>query len=426
MAGLRGNQASFALAKQTGKNFPKTVYTDRLPLTNGNIAPSRNTGNLAETDANRDQGIVFLQDYGVEGNPEVYVRGDNIHHILEAALGTLGTSGAGPYTQTITPANALSYYSMYKELGGTLFEQFTDCKVGQLDITADAGQPLNAALTINGRQAQRLTTAPANTAEVVTISSTGIPTGGTFTITFMGQTTAPIAYNAAAAAVKAAVEALTNVVSAGGTFTAGGGPLPTAVTLTGATGFATGGLDPMTVDSSGLTGGTSPLISAATTTQGASALPALASGAVYNYNEASVLLGGVATALVGSLNLSINNNVTTQQTDDAKLYDIIEGKREVTLGFRLIFEDVQQYSLFHYGSTSGVDQSSALAQTSAVFTFSKGPGSSISFSLPSLAYTEFPADPNANGDPVTVDVKAVAQRGGSPVITATVVNAVSS
>ena len=427
MAGARGNQAQFGLAKQTAKDFPNTAYTDLLPFSGGNIAPSRSVDNLSETDASRDQGVTYLQNFGVEGSPEVYVRDANIHHILEAALGTLGTSGSGPYVHTVTPANALPYYSMYRDLGGLLWEQFSDCKVSELTISADAGAPLTAALTVMGRQSQRLTAAPADTDEVKTVTLTGTPTGGTFTLTFMGQTTAPIAYDAVDTDVQAAVEALSNVVSAGGTFTPGGGPLPgTGVTLTGATGFAALGLDPMSIDTSGLTGGTTPAGTVVTTTQGATDLPTLASGAVYNYNEASVVLGGAATAQVGSFELGISNNVTSQQTDDAKFYDIVEGKREVTLGFQLIFEDIEQYALFHYGSTSGTDQSSALATTSAVFTFSKGASNSISFTLPSLAYSEFPAEPNPNGDPVTIDVKAVAQRGASPVVTASITNAVAS
>jgi hypothetical protein len=125
MAGVPGNQASFALAKQTGGRGALTsTYTDRLPLSGGSIQPSRSIDNLSETDSSRDQGVAFLQNYGVEGSPEVYVRADNIHHILEAALGTIGDAGAGPYTHTVTPAATLPYYSMYRELGTVLYEQF--------------------------------------------------------------------------------------------------------------------------------------------------------------------------------------------------------------------------------------------------------------------------------------------------------------
>lgn len=422
MAGARGNQASFALAKQVSKGLPVTAYTDRLPFAGGSIGPSRAIDNLAETDANRDRGVAFLQNYGVEGSPEVYARDANIHHLLEAALGTIATSGATNYTHTLTPANTLPYYSMYREIGGVLFEQFTDCKIGELTIAADAGMPLTAAMVVQGRSAQRLTVAPTNVTEVQSIVTSGVPTGGTFTISFLGATTAAIPYNETAANIATAVNALAPVVAAGGTFVGAGGPLPTAVTLTAATGFVSRGLPPITVDGSGLTGGTAAAVTASTTTQGATALPALANSAAYNFNEAKVTLAGGVVATVGSFNLSINNNLSSQQTDDAQLYDVVEGLREVTLGFQLIFEDATEYSKFHYGGSTGTDQSSSLSTTSANFQFSKGSINQIAFDLPQLAYTEFPVDPNPAGDPVTVDVVAVANRGASPVVTATVKN----
>ena len=62
-------------------------------------------------------------------------------------------------------------------------------------------------------------------------------TGGTFTLTFNGQTTAPLAFNATAAQIDAALEALSNAAPA--TSTATGGPVNTAnvtVELPGALG----------------------------------------------------------------------------------------------------------------------------------------------------------------------------------------------
>lgn len=68
------------------------------------------------------------------------------------------------------------------------------------------------------------------TNEVQSLVATG-GTAGDFTLTFIGQTTAAIAYNATAAAVQAALEALPNVNP--GDIVAAGGPLPTTpVTLT--------------------------------------------------------------------------------------------------------------------------------------------------------------------------------------------------
>lgn len=149
-------------------------------------------------------------------------------------------------------------------------------------------------------------------------------------------------------------------------------------------------------------------------------LPALASGAVYNYNDAAVTLAGGATALVSSFELTISNNVSSQQTDDVVPYDVVVGSREVTLGFSMVFEDLLEYNRFHYGSTSGTAQSSSLATVAAVFTFTLGVNNEISFTLPAISYEEFPVEPDPGGDPITVDVRARAQRGAAPVVTAVV------
>lgn len=103
------------------------------------------------------------------------------------------------------------------------------------------------------------------TAEVQTVTITGTPTGGTFTLTFDGQTTAGIAYNAAAAAVQTALEALSNLLP--GDVTVGGGPgpgTPYTVTFT----IAEGNVPQMTASGAGLTGGTAPAVAVTTTTPG--------------------------------------------------------------------------------------------------------------------------------------------------------------
>jgi hypothetical protein len=103
--------------------------------------------------------------------------------------------------------------------------------------------------------------------EVQSISITGTPTGGTFTLSFQGNTTSNIAYNATAAAVAAAFQALPNVGVTGATTT--GGPLPaTPVVLTFAGNLANTGLPLITATSTGLTGGTTPAVVVTRTTPG--------------------------------------------------------------------------------------------------------------------------------------------------------------
>lgn len=319
MAGVAGNQAWFALAKQSsGRGTPATAAVDTLAFSGGTASPNREVDQLSETDASRQEGSSYVRTTGSAGSPECYVRDANIHHILELALGTLASSGTTNYTHTITPAASLPYATFWRKQGSILWEQFDDCKVSELTISADAGSPLTAAISFVGRAATRLTADP--------ISGWSAPAD------------------------------------------------------------------------------------------------AIATGSVYNYNEAEVTLAGSATSLVSSFELTITNNVSPQQTDDAVPYDVVEGLFGVSLGFDVIFDSIAEYARFHTGSTSGTAQSSSLATTSANFIFSKGANNSIAFDFPLIAYEEFPVDPDPGGAPVVASVRARSQRGGSPFVTATVKN----
>lgn len=106
----------------------------------------------------------------------------------------------------------------------------------------------------------------AGTNEVQTLTKIGTISGGTFTLTFNGQTTAPIAWNAVAADVQAALIALSNIGP--GEVGVTGGPInsaPFTVTFT----FGSGAADvtQLTADTTLLTGST-PGITPATSTPG--------------------------------------------------------------------------------------------------------------------------------------------------------------
>ena len=105
--------------------------------------------------------------------------------------------------------------------------------------------------------------------EVQTITITGSPTGGVFTLTFSGQTTASIDFDATAAEVRTALEALSNIDP--GDVVVAGGPLPgTAVTVTFSGQYAGQDVALMTDVDAGLTGGTTPAVTVTTTTPGGS------------------------------------------------------------------------------------------------------------------------------------------------------------
>lgn len=128
------------------------------------------------------------------------------------------------------------------------------------DLSVCSPDPNVMAFTIGG---DTITRAAVDESQTVTIN--GGPTGGTFTLTFEGDTTAPIAFDALAAAVQSALEGLDNLE-------------PGDVTVTGAAGGpysvlfadALGNVTQMTASGAGLTGGTSPTVTVATGAEGTS------------------------------------------------------------------------------------------------------------------------------------------------------------
>lgn len=101
--------------------------------------------------------------------------------------------------------------------------------------------------------------------EVQEVSLTGSPTGGTFTLTFNGEETAAIAFNATANDVKTALEALNGIDQVN----TSGGPLPgTAVDVTFVGVHSGVNVAELTGDGTGLTGGTTPDVGISTTTAG--------------------------------------------------------------------------------------------------------------------------------------------------------------
>lgn len=174
--------------------------------------------------------------------------------------------------------------------------------------------------------------------EVQTVTITGGPTGGTFTLTWNAQTTAGIAYNASAAAVQAALEALSNIAVGDVVVTgSAGGPY----TLTWAHGL--GNVAAPTGSAAGLTGGTAPAVVVATVTAGSALytqpLGVGPSGTVYYLPQAMRLedecnlLGGLDQLTEGRIKRQteaatsyvVARELWTGDLSDAQPYDTPEG-----------------------------------------------------------------------------------------------------
>jgi hypothetical protein len=260
MAGVPGNIAWVLANKQTVKGTPAAATAVggafKMPLTGGNIGPTRNMDNLDETDSSRDQGVATSQQTGVEGTPEFYVRDASIGFWLHKVLGADAVTGTTNFVHTITPANALPYITAWRNIG----------------------HALGAVPRLQGRLHRDL-------------GRRGQPAHG-------------IGWH------QGLVHRLTAARTTPRQITVGQRP----------------GLQLQRRD--------------------------------------GVTLGGSVSALVRSFELTIENNLSLQQTDLVP-YDVVEGTREVSLGFDLIFETLDEYNKFHYGGAAGTTQVPTIFTTSA-------------------------------------------------------------
>lgn len=145
--------------------------------------------------------------------------------------------------------------------GGTFLLGFGDSETSALAYNASAATVQTAL-----RSLISIPVTGAGTNDVQTLTVTGSPTGGTFTITFGGQTTSAIAYNATAATVQTALQALSTIGSGNVTVTGSAGG-PWTVTFGGQLGHA---LESLETTTQSLTGGTSPGVTVTHTTSGVS------------------------------------------------------------------------------------------------------------------------------------------------------------
>jgi hypothetical protein len=106
--------------------------------------------------------------------------------------------------------------------------------------------------------------------EVQSLVTTGTPTGGTFTLSFSGQVSPAIAYNATAAQVQTA---LFTLPALNGNVVCAGGPLPSAVTVTFVNQLANNPQPLIVLVINSLTGGASPGVSLSRSVAGVVANP---------------------------------------------------------------------------------------------------------------------------------------------------------
>lgn len=149
------------------------------------------------------------------------IRFNNTRTGQDSTTGDLDPSISATYLQTVLEAlpsigsgnvSVSGSGSSYAEGETVTFTiEFIGSEAGYNHETIYDSGSLGTHLELDIETTQTGSTSGVDEVQVVTLA--GGPTGGTFTLTFSGQTTAGIAYNAAAADVKSALEALSNVTT---------------------------------------------------------------------------------------------------------------------------------------------------------------------------------------------------------------------
>lgn len=157
----------------------------------------------------------------------------------------------------LLPRNQKRHRATVQNLSGTAI------KVG---TSAGAGITLAAGAKVQFYSVDAIFASGLGTNEVQTVTLANA-TGGTFTLTYAGQTTTALNHNAAASTVQTALRALSTIGTGNVTVTGSAGG-PYTVTFTGS--LANTNVAALVADETSLTG-TSPTVTVATGTQGASA-----------------------------------------------------------------------------------------------------------------------------------------------------------
>jgi len=243
----------------TCSTFNRESRTDRLrrradAVASFQIAHELWTGDLTRNAPGDFMGTPVVNPYLADGNATVVnATGDTVITALAELEAAARAASKGQQVFLHVPADVvLTMGDLLHRVGPVLYTPLDSV------VVADAGYPATGAYV-------------APTSEVQTVTITGVPTGGTFTLTYAGQTTGTIAFNALAATVQTALIALSNVDPGDVTVTGSAGG-PYTVTFAA----ADGNVAQMTASGAGLTGGTAPAVTVTTTTAGTN--PSLVAG----------------------------------------------------------------------------------------------------------------------------------------------------
>lgn len=152
IAGISARLGNIAIGVQSAKGTPAASPAVKAFFAGApSLQPYINDARYNLTDGVRDVGDPYVSQIGVNGDVPLYAHPDLMALLWHATLGANADAGVGdPWTHTATPANALPYLTIWRSVGGVIFEKYTDCKINTLTLDGQAGAPLQVTLNVMG------------------------------------------------------------------------------------------------------------------------------------------------------------------------------------------------------------------------------------------------------------------------------------
>lgn len=155
MAVTSARDAVMAFGKQVDESTALTTPKFEIPMGSGFAGPERSIQELPWTNESQDSVGDYVERVGGTVSATLPVLPVSSAGILELILGSRVTTGAGPYTHTITPSDTLPFSTWHYAQPGDNYWQVAGVKLGSWELSWTAGAPLEASVSGMGKTVTR-------------------------------------------------------------------------------------------------------------------------------------------------------------------------------------------------------------------------------------------------------------------------------
>lgn len=151
MTTYSARSAVIGYGKQASEGSALSAPKFETPMGGGFVGPQRSTQPLPWTNESQDSVGDYVERIGGVVEATLPVLPVSAGALLEMILGSRSSSGAGPYTHTITPSDTLPFGTFFYAQPGANYWTVSDVKLGSWQLNWTPGTPLEAAISGVGK-----------------------------------------------------------------------------------------------------------------------------------------------------------------------------------------------------------------------------------------------------------------------------------